>query len=172
VTRRSNILPRMSDADGPILVAFDGSDAARRAVAEAARLLRPRQMLVVTVWEPGLAFAATAGSPDVTMTPMVDPSVVLDVDRELEDSAKRVSRAGAEFARSLGAEAEPLAVADAGDIARTIITVAREHDSAAIVVGTRGLSGIRARLEGSTSKGILKHAPCPVIVVHEDGEDE
>ena len=42
--------------------------------------------------------------------------------------------------------------------------------AAAIVVGSRGLGGIRARLEGSTSKGLLKHASCPVLVVHETEE--
>jgi nucleotide-binding universal stress UspA family protein len=36
------------------------------------------------------------------------------------------------------------------------------------VVGSRGLTGLRARLEGSTSNAVLKHAPCPVVVVHDD----
>jgi nucleotide-binding universal stress UspA family protein len=39
------------------------------------------------------------------------------------------------------------------------------------VVGSRGLGGIRARLEGSTSKALLRHASSPVLVVHES-EDE
>ena len=160
----------MSVPDGPILVAFDGSEAARTAVADVARLLLPRRILVLTVWEPGLAYVATAPSPDVTMTPVVDPAVVLDVDRELRGSAERVAREGAELARSLGLDAEPLAVPDAGDIAGTILDVAREHNSAAIIVGSRGLTGLRARLEGSTSKRVLKDARCPVIVVHEDTE--
>jgi nucleotide-binding universal stress UspA family protein len=56
-------------------------------------------------------------------------------------------------------------------VARTILTVADKHGVAAIVVGSRGLSGIRARLEGSTSKALLKHAPCPVVVVHEADAD-
>ena len=46
-----------------------------------------------------------------------------------------------------------------------------EHGAAAIVVGSRGHSGIRARLEGSTSKALLKHATCPVIVVHDVVDD-
>ena len=83
-----------------------------------------------------------------------------------------MAKEGAELARSLGLDAEPLAMADVRDIARTIVDVAREHNAATIVVGSRGLSGLRARFEGSTSKGVVKHAPCPVVVVHDDGEDE
>jgi nucleotide-binding universal stress UspA family protein len=50
--------------------------------------------------------------------------------------------------------------------------VASERRAAAIVVGSRGLSGLRARLEGSASNGVLKHASCPVIVVHERNEND
>jgi nucleotide-binding universal stress UspA family protein len=83
-----------------------------------------------------------------------------------------VSNEGAELARSFGLDAEPLAVADARDIARTIVEVAREHEAATIVVGSRGLGGLRARLEGSTSKDVVKHAECPVVVVHAADEEE
>ena len=47
----------MTAADEPVLIAYDGSDTARRAVREAAKLFGSRQVLVVTVWEPGLAMA-------------------------------------------------------------------------------------------------------------------
>jgi nucleotide-binding universal stress UspA family protein len=69
-------------------------------------------------------------------------------------------------------DAQPLALADDRDIARTIVEVAREHNAAAIVVGSRGLSGLRARFEGSTSRDVTKHAPCPVLVVHDAGAEE
>ena len=163
----------MNPPDGPVLIAYDGSAAARRAVADAAKLLGSRQMLVVTVWEAGLAYATPIMPPNGMMiAPEVDPRVALDVDRELHRHAERVSREGAELARSLGVDAKPVAVPDDGDIPRTILHVARERQAAAIVVGSRGLSGLRARLEGSTSKGLLKHASCPVVVVHESDEGE
>ena len=38
-----------------------------------------------------------------------------------------------------------------------------------IVVGARGLGGIKGLLLGSVSQGVLELAPCPVVVVH--GED-
>jgi nucleotide-binding universal stress UspA family protein len=163
---------RMNAADGPTLIAFDGSAAARQAVAAAAALLQPRATLVLTVWEAALAHAVAASPPDIAMTPAVDPATVLSFDEALRGHAERVANEGAELARSLGLDAEPLAMADVRDVARTIADVARERNAAAIVVGSRGLSGLRSRFEGSTSKGVVKHAPCPVVVVHDAGAEE
>jgi len=162
----------MNRDDAPTLIAFDGSAAARQAVSAAATLLKPRATLVLTVWEAALAQAAVATPPDVAMTPAVDPSALLTVDEALRGHAERVSKDGVELARSLGLDAEPLTAVGVGDVGRTIVEVAREHKAATIVVGSRGLSGLRARFEGSTSKGVVKHAPCPVVVVHDAGEDE
>ena len=154
-----------------VVIAFDGSPAARRAIEEAARIFRSSHVLVVTVWEEGLAYATPPAPLDgMAMAPVVDPGVALEVDRSVHDQADRVSSEGAALAKSLGLEAQPLAVPDERDVARTILTVADKHQAAAIVVGSRGLSGIRARLEGSTSKALLKHASCPVLVVHEADE--
>jgi nucleotide-binding universal stress UspA family protein len=49
-----------------------------------------------------------------------------------------------------------------------MVDLAREREAAAIVIGSRGLSGLRAKLEGSTSSAVLKHSSCPVVVVHDD----
>jgi nucleotide-binding universal stress UspA family protein len=162
----------MNPDQGPTLIAFDGSAAARHAVAAAARLLKPRATLVLTVWEAALAQTAVASPPGVAMTPAVDPSALLTADEAIRGHAERVSRDGAELATSLGLDAEPLAMVGVRDVARTIAEVARQRNAATIVVGSRGLSGLRARFEGSTSKGIVKHAPCPVVVVHDADEEE
>jgi nucleotide-binding universal stress UspA family protein len=166
----------MPDTGHTAIIAFDGSPAANRAIAAAAKFLGACQVLVVTVWEEGLAYTVpyelSSASPGEMITPAVQPGVALEVDREVHEHAERVAEQGATLARSLGLNAQPLAVPDEGTVPRTILKVADEHDAAAIVVGSRGLGGLRARLEGSTSKSLLKHAPCPVIVVHENGEDK
>jgi nucleotide-binding universal stress UspA family protein len=126
---------------------------------------------VLTVWEAALAYAAAGSPPDVAMSPAFDPATMHKFDEALRGHAERVANDGAELARSLGLDAKPLAMADVRDIARTIADVAREHSAGTIVVGSRGLSGLRERFEGSTSKGVVKHAPCPVLVVS-DTDDE
>jgi nucleotide-binding universal stress UspA family protein len=151
-----------------VILAYDGSAAAREAIVAAAKLLKGCRILVVTVWEEGLAYIAPPEPPGVgmMMTQPVDPEVAHGVDVAQHRHAEQVASKGAEIAGSFGLEAEPLSLPDTRNIAETLIDLARGQRAAAIVVGSRGLSGIRARLEGSTSKGLLAHAPCPVLVVH------
>jgi nucleotide-binding universal stress UspA family protein len=137
------------NATAPVLIAYDGSDAARRAIHKTAELLGSRRALVLTVWKAGL-------------------SVDEDTATRGQARAERIAEEGDELAKSLGLEAEALAVADKGTVAETIIGLARERDVAAIIVGSRGLSGIRARLEGSVSMAVLKGSPFPVLTVHAD----
>jgi nucleotide-binding universal stress UspA family protein len=166
------MLRSVEAAGGPILIAFDGSDASRRAIADAASLLGPRRALVATVWEAGLAYAAPEMRGDGLTAFPIDPELARQVDEDVHMHAERIAREGAELATSLGLQAEPLAIIEERDIPDTIVQLARENAVAAIVVGSRGLSGLRARLEGSTTKGLLKLASCPVIVVHEPHEDD
>jgi nucleotide-binding universal stress UspA family protein len=158
----------MSPAEETVILAYDGSAAAREAVAAAGKLLKGCRVLVATVWEEGLGYMDPPAPVEssLMMTPPVNPELARDVDVSLHHEADRVARDGAELASSLGFEAEPISLADERDVARTLIDLARERHAAAIVVGSRGQSGFRARLEGSTSKGLLAHAPCPVLVVH------
>ena len=40
------------------------------------------------------------------------------------------------------------------------------HRAQMLVVGARGLGGIRGMMLGSVSHAVVYHAPCPVAVVH------
>jgi nucleotide-binding universal stress UspA family protein len=151
------------------MVAYDGSDAARRAIEAAARLFPSRRALVVTVWEPGLAYAlADLGPGGELSPPVMDVEGAQEMADSLEAQARRTAAEGAELGASAGLDCEPLAVADERHVAGALVRVARDREVDAIVVGSRGLSGLRARLEGSTSSAVLKEASCPVVVVHED----
>jgi nucleotide-binding universal stress UspA family protein len=160
----------MSDAGAPILIAYDGSDAARRAISDAAELFGSRPVLVTTVWEAGLAYISV-GTPTpeagLQAIPM-DMAQAQKLEEEFEARARRIAEDGAELATSAGLQAQALAVAGDVDPAEAIVDAARLQSAAAIVIGSRGLTGLRARLEGSTSSAVLKRAPCPVLVVHDD----
>jgi nucleotide-binding universal stress UspA family protein len=160
----------MTAAAAPILIAYDGSDAARRAISETAELFGSRSVLVATVWEEGLAYSAAAmqtAGPELQPVP-ADFGEAQKLGEELQARARRIAEDGAELARSAGLQAEAFAVAGEFQVAEAIVELARERRVAAIVIGSRGLTGLRARLEGSTSSGVLKHASCPVVVVHDD----
>jgi nucleotide-binding universal stress UspA family protein len=156
----------MGPPDELVLIAYDGSSAAQHAVAQAARLLSARRVVVVTVWEEGLAFVAPPPGLEVGGAVRIAPAVVSEIEDAVQQHAERVAHEGAELARTLGLDAEPLAVADLGGVGETILGVARDRNPAAIVVGSRGLTGLLARLEGSTASYLLKHAKCPLLAVH------
>lgn len=52
-----------------------------------------------------------------------------------------------------------------GQIVQEILKVAREDKFDLIVMGARGVSKIRELILGSVSEGVIRHAPCPVLVV-------
>jgi nucleotide-binding universal stress UspA family protein len=52
-----------------------------------------------------------------------------------------------------------------GAVNLEIVALAKELGADLIVMGCRGHRGIRRAIEGSISDGVIRHAPCPVLVV-------
>jgi nucleotide-binding universal stress UspA family protein len=152
----------------PILVAYDGSPPAQAALARAAELFPGRAVVLVTVWEPGLAAVVPdPGGIGGPATP-VDLNEVAEVDNLMSKRAGGIAAEGAERASAAGLQPDPVAVEDAGNVAETITAIADDRDVAVVVVGSRGHSGLKARLLGSTSESILHHCRKPVLVVREE----
>ena len=158
----------MAAGETPLLIAYDGSHVAKAAVRHAAELFPGRRAILVTVWEPGMMLpplgAESLGA--VSMAP--DPAAAEAVDELQHNHATRVSSEGAELARSLGLAAEAHAVADELDVADTVLDLAREWGAAAIVVGSRGRSGLRSHLVGGVSRKLIRHSELPVVVTRDD----
>lgn len=55
-----------------------------------------------------------------------------------------------------------------GDPAAEIIRLAHIHQADLIVIGNRGLTGLKRILEGSVSSQVVAEAPCSVLVVKPD----
>jgi nucleotide-binding universal stress UspA family protein len=157
----------MSAHDRPVITAFDGSTEAEAALRAAAALFPGRTLVVVSVWEPGLAMAMSQPTDQLSGLAYIPPSAetMAMVDRSQHDHALETARAGVELARGLGATAEPHPVPDDMDVADTIASVANDRGAAAVVVGSRGLGAVKSKLLGSTSHGLLQRARCPVVVV-------
>jgi nucleotide-binding universal stress UspA family protein len=153
--------------DRPIVIGFDGSESAQRAIREAGALLGHRPALVVTVWEPGLAYAASVPSSlDLPAAP-VDVTTATEIDDALDKRAHRLAEQGVALAREAGfASAEAVVTADESNVAETLVDVARERDAQAIVVGARAHGGPAALL-GDTSRDLVRRADAPVVVVRE-----
>jgi nucleotide-binding universal stress UspA family protein len=151
-----------------VVIAYDGSPASDRAVREGGQLLAGRPAVVVVVWKAGLGFelvqlpTSTVGLPPAP----IDIRTAAEIDLELSERAQRVAQKGAGLARDAGLDAEGLAIADDPDspVAETILRVVRERDARAVLAGSHGHGGVSAALLGSTSRDLIRHAPCPVVV--------
>jgi nucleotide-binding universal stress UspA family protein len=156
------------EGSAPILIAYDGSPSADHAIREAGGLLAGQRALLVVVYKQGIGFefldlpSTTIAAPPAPL----DIRTALEVDEELAERSRMLARQGAVLAREAGFEAEALAVADDVDmpVAETIVTVAREQTAAAIVVGAHGHSRLSEVVLGSTSRDVIRLAPCPVVV--------
>jgi nucleotide-binding universal stress UspA family protein len=57
-----------------------------------------------------------------------------------------------------------------GKAAVEIVDLAEELGAGLVVVGSRGLGGIRRALMGSVSDSVVRHAHCPVLIVRREEE--
>ena len=140
--------------DAPILICYDGSDGARRAIDVAAQLFPGCDAVVLDV-APFLT-----GAESVAELSALTPNF----GQLNEDEALGRARDGATLAREAGLTADARA-----DLAAPtwdgIVVVADEIDAAVIVTGSRGLNGVRELFEGSVSHDVAEHAGRPVLIV-------
>ena len=146
-----------------IVLGYDGSDDAQRAIAAASEVMSGRA-LVVHVWEPVPRGAAPAvASPGVAGAGM---PMLAEAAHQIEERAKELLDDGTRRAIEAGFEAEPVFVeATGGGTWRNILDVVEARDARVIVVGRRGLSRLRSVLLGSVSNGLVQHAHVPVLIV-------
>jgi nucleotide-binding universal stress UspA family protein len=147
-----------------VLFAYDGSASADAAIAVAPSIIgdRATEVVVLTVWEPLLVQAIRAGkfgSPGLAV-----PLDVADQDAHMQEHARELAEHGARLAREAGFEARALWISDEHDIPRAIVDAAAELDADLIVMGERGLTGIRSIL-GSVSRRVVEGSQRPVLVI-------
>jgi len=143
---------------GPIVVCADGSDISDQAIEAALPLLRPTEVVVVTVVEPSDPMLVTGtGIAGGMMSPEAHDE--LEQAREQEGRAT-VSRAAALVGSDGSVETRVLR----GDPGVAICEVARDLGASAVVIGSRGRGGIKRALLGSVSDYVVRNAHCPVVV--------
>jgi nucleotide-binding universal stress UspA family protein len=147
-----------------VLLATDGSEQADLALKAAVTLAEntDSELHVVVVEELPYAYDAPAvKSPASGFFLEAHERARKRLDRELE----KVRSAG-----------EGGRVAEAhlrvGTAAREIVALAEEIEAGLIVLGSRGLGGVRRALMGSVSMSVVHHAHCSVLVVRGSGHRE
>ena len=147
--------------DTPILICYDGSDDAARGIETAAALFGQRRAVVLDI------------SPILTPTESLAATSSIVPGNAFEelnlDDATRVAEKGTEIARSAGLDAESRG-AVASPTWQGVVDVADDIQAAVIVIGSRGLEGVREIAEGSLSHQIAQHAGRPVLIVPPRGD--
>ena len=130
-----------------IVVGYDGSEAAKRALERATTIAGENKRIVV------VAAAESRAGAGITEGAHLDPSEVEGRRRDLEDAKAYLSGRGIE-AKTIEAQGDP------GDV---VVELAKDADLA--IVGSRGLNPLQRLLMGSVSSKVVHRAECDVLVV-------
>jgi nucleotide-binding universal stress UspA family protein len=157
------------DAAQPIVFAYDGSGASRRAIERAASLLRPVPAIALTVWQ---SVGSVVFRHDLPESFEVARDVVDELDAATRRAAEGTAAEGSELLSAVGFQAEALArraFEDSPRRTRTVwqevVRVVEEREASAVVLGSRGRSSVGSAVLGSVSHGVVNHCPCTVLVV-------
>jgi nucleotide-binding universal stress UspA family protein len=137
-----------------ILVGYDGSENATRAVARAIALATEvgaaiRVVVAVNTILPVYGPGAPYYPPDYAT------QVMRDGEKSLEAAVSRVKDARREVSGSV----------EDGHPAEIILDLAESEGADLIVLGRRGISGVERFLMGGVSSSVVSHSKCDVLVV-------
>ena len=146
-----------------ILLPTDFSECASYALSYASGFARDAgaSIICVHVIEPVV--------PTVGYSGVTEPLPMADISDQLETSATRELPKIAQHEECAGLSVEEVIVH--GDAASEIVRVARERKVDLIVIASHGRTGLGRILFGSTAEQVVRHAPCPVLVVKPPQEE-
>jgi nucleotide-binding universal stress UspA family protein len=144
-----------------ILICYDGSADARAAVEHGAELFKDEAATVLTVWKPFVDVIMRTSIGFGSEPPILDAE---EMDEGSRRSADQTAAEGAELARKLGMSAEARICAQTTTTARAILAEADKLGADIVVMGSRGLTGIKSLL-GSVSHELIQHADRTVAIV-------
>ena len=159
----------MSTFPTKILLATDGSEDAQLAATTAVDVANSTDSELHVV-HARLALPWTTGYYSATEPPTTSigseeeaRQIVL---QWLDDQVARIEAEGGSVTQAylrLGRPEEGVIT-----VAEQIVNLAEEITAGLIVVGSRGLGGMRRTLMGSVSDSVVHHAHCPVLVVRKE----
>jgi nucleotide-binding universal stress UspA family protein len=142
-----------------VLIATDGSEAAVAAARSGLTLFpSDAHVTLVTVVPPEEDPLAMAGGFE---GPLMTEEEAHDIrEHDLASGQEAVDRTGA----VAGASAER-EVVTGSDVADTICRYATDHQADVVVMGESDKGWFRRALEGSVMQQVLRHSPCPVLII-------
>ncbi len=139
---------------GKILLGYDGSENAKRAL-DRAIVLATAQNAALRIVVAANTILPVYGTTVSYYPPDYADEVITEGKKTLAEAIGRAKEAGAQVSG---------AVVD-GPAAETILNLAGKEEADLIVVGKRGTSGVERFLLGSVSSSVVNHSKCDVLVV-------
>jgi nucleotide-binding universal stress UspA family protein len=159
---------RSPEPSGPLLLAYDGSEAARTAVTTAAQLFPGQPAVVMHAWHSPLRHSLAGHA--LRSLPIAEiRESTTDLDEILANSAREQAEEGVELARRHGLEASAQSVESDTGVWRALIEVAGSLGAGVVAVGSRGRGAIASTMLGSVSSGLVHNAELPVLIVPPQG---
>jgi nucleotide-binding universal stress UspA family protein len=148
-----------------ILVPIDGSENSYRALEVAIDIAKRygSKLTLLYVSSVSIMPIVSPETPFIPYSPIVNPSDFLRIVDAEKRAAEDILSKCAESASKEGVEVEK--VIREGHAVHEIVELAKEGDFDLIVMGARGTSKIRELLLGSVSEGVVRNAPCNVLIV-------
>ena len=145
-----------------IVLATDGSEEATLAAQAAIDLVNKTGSELHVVYVVPIPLAIDASSEALAMSEVATEEVRERAQRFLDEQVEKIEVAGGRVTQ---------AHVRLGRTNEEIITLGDELSAGLIVVGSRGLGGLRRALIGSVSDSVVRHAHCPVLVVRREEEE-
>ena len=161
----------MSIVSTSILLATDGSENSARARGLAVELSEATSAELHVVYVGEDAYSSTLIYPEAIEpggTTREDPLLLEQLEGQFEQMSRRVLETEAHKVREVGGTVVQ-AHLRMGKAAAEIVDLAEELGVGLLVMGSRGLGGIKRALMGSVSDAVVHHAHCPVLVVRGGG---
>ena len=144
-----------------IIVGIDGSEESMNAADYAIAIAKMYNAELIAIHVLTSDIGYTYSSPGVESPPLTVKEIILLA----EDEAKKWFDKTKEKADKSGIRFRSETIMAKSSAASTILDYAEEQNINLIVVGTRGRSGIKKMLLGSTASELVTYAACPVLVV-------
>ena len=152
-----------SNAYRTVVVGTDGSESSLRAVARAGALAGTcgATLVIACAYLPTEADdRELARAQDVLRDEAYQIVGSHPAEDTVRTAAERAGAAGAQSVKTVAVQGSPV---------ETLLDVVRREKADLLVVGNRGLAGIKGRLLGSVPADATRRSECDVLVVHTTG---
>lgn len=149
-----------------ILVPLDGSEHSLRALEIAIQIAKKFDGKITLIHVYSVSVRPVIVPEPSTLTPgipIMAPTEYSRVAEAVREAGARILANGKEKAKAEGVE-EVETMLKEGHVVQEIVKAAEEGKFDLIVMGARGISKIKELILGSVSDGVVRNAPCPVLI--------